>query len=173
MLTITIKNISIAQTKNHYTENKQNYLTLNWWLIDWNCCWCKNLDLNRKTILLEWRSNWKRICNACISSEFVQEKKLTCYVITAKRASHYFVPEATNNSKNINACLKHETKATRRCLNLSGDEPHTPLPRRGEAEAKENEHKTKKNNFKLFRPNTNYRWSVQMSGISKWCMFRI
>jgi len=36
--------------------------------------------------------------------------------------SHRFVLEATNNSKNIDACLKHEAKERKRGLNLSGDE---------------------------------------------------
>jgi len=62
---------------------------------------------------------------ACSLSEFVQVKKVACYIITAKRASHCFVLEATNNSKNIEACLKYEAKAIRWGLNPSGDECHT------------------------------------------------
>jgi len=89
----------------------------------------KNLDFNRKTMFLVSRSNRKRMHNACISSEFVQVKKVGCYVITAKRASHRFVLEATNISKNIDACLKHEAKVIRWGLNPSSDERHRiPLP---------------------------------------------
>jgi len=55
-------------------------------------------------------------------------EKVACYVITAKRTSHHFVHEATNNSKNIDARLQHEAKATRRSLNSSGDERHKRTP---------------------------------------------
>jgi len=160
--------ILICLKEHNWQPTAFDGLTLNWWLIEIvvdadpvHYAKIKLFDFIGKQILLVWRSNWKAWKMLASRLEFVQVIKVACYVITAKRASHRFVLEATNNLKNIGVCLKHEAKATRRGLNSSGDERHTsPHP----DEAKENQHKTKKNlNYLGLTRNT--------AGVFRWVAF--